>query len=254
MDGKKIGQKLRDREFKKWTELKLRGAGVSLFQEVKAHNKWLTPEEGLLNSEFTDLVKLSTNSAPVRGIPGRSRDGGQCRRCSNSSNETQTQTETLHHVLQYCPFGRLARINRHNQIRTILAKELRRQPFEVHEEVAGLADNGYVRRIDIIAIDRKTEKAVIIDPTVRFKTGLDHPKEVHEEKKRIYEPTIGYYKEKYQVEDIEVVGLLIGARGTITAFFRDFCKRFNIPESCMKTIAQAAVRGSINILRSHLYL
>ncbi|KAJ4434267.1 hypothetical protein ANN_22819 [Periplaneta americana] len=52
----------------------------------------------------------------------------------------------------------------------------------------GLATQGSVRRIDIIAI--KNNSAYILDPTIRFETHADQPHEVDSENKRIYEPTI----------------------------------------------------------------
>ena len=90
--------------------------------------------------------------------------------------------------------------------------------FAVHEEVQGLATQGSIRRIDIIAIRNNT--AYILDPTIHTETRAEHPHEVDVEKKVIYEPTILYYKEKCHLSKIEVVGLTVGARGTIDIPFR----------------------------------
>ncbi|KAL1450765.1 hypothetical protein WDU94_003090 [Cyamophila willieti] len=95
----------------------------------------------------------------LRAIPGRSQDGTHCRRCPPPI-ETKP-TETLGHVLGSCPFGHLARLNRHNTIRSIIATELKKQ-YEVYEEVPSIASDGSSRRIDIIAIDRKNKKGVIV--------------------------------------------------------------------------------------------
>ncbi|KAJ4433846.1 hypothetical protein ANN_16158 [Periplaneta americana] len=40
-----------------------------------------------------------------------------------------------------------------------------------------------------------------------------------------------YFKAKYQLEDIEVIGLLIGARGVIPKFFERFRKTFELPQT-----------------------
>ncbi|KAJ4446516.1 hypothetical protein ANN_13212 [Periplaneta americana] len=82
--------------------------------------------------------------------------------------------------------------------------------FTDHQEVQGLATQGSVRRIDIIAI--KNNSAYILDPTIRFETHADQPYEVDSEKKRIYEPTIPFYKDKYSLSRIDVIGLMVGAR------------------------------------------
>uniref|UniRef100_A0A8D8XC72 Uncharacterized protein n=1 Tax=Cacopsylla melanoneura TaxID=428564 RepID=A0A8D8XC72_9HEMI len=79
------------------------------------------------------------------------------------------------------------------------------------------------------------------------------PHDVNEEKRNIYIPTVPYYKEKYGLNEIEVVGLLIGARGTITSFVKNFAVQYNISEAALKNISQSVVRSSILILRTHIY-
>ncbi|KAJ4440134.1 hypothetical protein ANN_08272 [Periplaneta americana] len=86
---------------------------------------------------------------------------------------------------------------RHHAVRSMLAEALKEVGFTVHQEVQGLATQGSVRRIDIIAI--KNNSAYILDPTIRFETHADQPHEVDSEKKRIYEPTIPFYKNKYSL-------------------------------------------------------
>ncbi|KAJ4439649.1 hypothetical protein ANN_07777 [Periplaneta americana] len=55
----------------------------------------------------------------------------------------------------------------------------------------------------------------ILDPTIRFETHADQPHEVDSEKKWIYEPTIPFYKDKYSLSHIDVIGLMVGARGKV---------------------------------------
>ncbi|KAJ4438377.1 hypothetical protein ANN_14322 [Periplaneta americana] len=97
-----------------------------------------------------------------------------------------------------------------------------RLKYSVYEEVHGTADDGNNRRIDIIAISEFLSQGMIIDPTIRFETYKGQPEEVHEEKRAIFVPTIAYYKDKYQLHDISVTGLMFGARGTIPNFFYQF--------------------------------
>ncbi|KAJ4435116.1 hypothetical protein ANN_23691 [Periplaneta americana] len=57
--------------------------------------------------------------------------------------------------------------------------------------------------------DRRNDRAIIIDPTVRFETAVEQPVAVHEEKKTIYDPTIHYFRHYYHIQEhIEVFGLL----------------------------------------------
>ncbi|KAJ4446111.1 hypothetical protein ANN_12803 [Periplaneta americana] len=101
-----------------------------------------------------------------------------------------------------------------------------------------LAKDGSSRRVEIIAIDRINDKAIIIDPTVRFETAVEQPVAVHEEKKTIYDPTIQYFRDYYHIQgQIEVFGLLFGARGTIPKFSVESFKSFGIPLNILKIIA-----------------
>ena len=98
-----------------------------------------------------------------------------------------------------------------------------------------------------------TNKGWIIDPTIRMESHADQPIEVHNEKCSIYNATISYYKNKYQLKDIVVLGLMVGARGTITSQFVQFCRQFNLDKNFIKEIAISTLRDSITILKNHLY-
>ena len=124
--------------------------------------------------------------------------------------------------------------------------------YIVYEEVHGLTLDGSNRRIDMLAIPLGSYTRYIIDPKIRTESYGNQPAEVHIEKCRIYEPTIPYYLEKYKLTDIEVIGLMVGARGTIPRLFVNFCRRFNINKTSIYNIALAAIKGSIKILRNHL--
>lgn len=83
--------------------------------------------------------------------------------------------------------------------------------------------------------------------------SVDQPHEVDAEKKLHYEPCIPYFQQKYALGNIQVIGLLVGARGTITQFFEDFRKRFNIPKAVVQDIVIATIRGSCQIYQHHVY-
>ncbi|KAJ4429520.1 hypothetical protein ANN_21689 [Periplaneta americana] len=129
------------------------------------------------------------------------------------------------------------------------AYKILRNKLEVH----GLSVTGSTRRIDIIAFKESTRSGFIIDSTVRFETDEGLPAEVDNEKKNIYDPTIPYYLQKYQMKELEVIGLLVGARGTATLFMKDVLKRLGIPTSIIPIVTLAALKGSIALLKNHLY-
>ena len=86
-----------------------------------------------------------------------------------------------------------------------------------------------------------------------METGEEQPLQVHNEKCLIYDPTIPYYLDKYHLTSIKVIGLLIGARGTIPRQLVDFSKQFHLSNAFLKDLAITAVRGSLKILEKHLY-
>ena len=58
-------------------------------------------------------------------------------------------------------------------------------------------------------------------------------------------------QKKYSIKKIEVIGLMIGARGTIPLRLQEFCSRFNLPKSLIEDIAVATVKYSVQVLHHH---
>jgi hypothetical protein len=251
MSTKALRNKLQEIEYEKWCELPYKGKGVVLFQDCQKINKRLTKGQGLTETEFKYYLKMINDVASVRSLHGRSKDGHQCRHCSDTENYV---SETLAHVLGQCPFSDLLRNTRHHSIRKIIADEFRKQnKYEVFEEVTATAVNGSTRRCDIIVIDRTKNKGIIIDPTVRFENKKTQPEEVHVEKTNIYSSTIPYYEEKYGIEEFKIYGLMVGSRGTIPLFLQDFWNIFKLDSKTLDIIALTAIKYSVKILKNHLY-
>ncbi|KAJ4449022.1 hypothetical protein ANN_00416, partial [Periplaneta americana] len=241
----KIRNLLRSREFDIWCRHPQKGKGVVLFKQYPGANKWICKHKGLSNSEWRDGIKMVGNVAVVCAVPGRSQDN-RCRHCHN-------EVETLAHVLGSCPHGEALRNARHHQVRSIIATALKHADYNTFEEVHGLSVTGSTWCIDIIAFKESTRSGYIIDPTMHFETDEEQPAEVDNEKKNIYNPTIPYYLNKYQLKELEVIGLLVGARGTATLFMKDVFKRLGIPTSIIPIVTLAALKGSIALLKNHLY-
>jgi Reverse transcriptase (RNA-dependent DNA polymerase) len=236
---------LQNREYENWCALPNKGKGVCLFEQCPKINQMIYNKRGLSLSEWTNGLKMIGSVAPVRVVPGRSQDGSRCRHCS--------EFETLAHVLGSCDHGNLLITSRHHRIRSLIADALRKKKFIVHEEVHCVADNGSNRRVDILVFDSVTLNGYIIDPTVRLETDKDQPVNVHLEKTNIYTPCIPYLLHRYQLASLEVIGLLVGARGTITTFFDDFRRKFGLPSQVLEDVALVALKGSSQILHNHLY-
>lgn len=191
--GKKIRETLRKKSFQDWCQLPHKGRGVSVYEDYPQANSWVSSKKNLSSSEYVNALKMSCNLSAVRSIPGRSFSTTRCR------HPGCNETETLGHVLGFCRKGELLRNNRHHRVRSALATCLRQQGWEVHEEVHALSDNGSNRRADIIAIDRKIMKGVILDPTIRIERDSLQALEVDKEKKSIYEPCIPFLSIHYNI-------------------------------------------------------
>lgn len=183
---------------------------------------------------------------PVRTNPGYSQGNSRCRHCD--------EFETLGHILGKCPKGELLRNNRHHTFRSLIACSLRDKRWNVDEEIYCVDVNGTSRRADIFAYNRTTGKGFIIDPTVRMEGDIDQFAMVDREKRKSTNHVcIPYFQSKYNVSDIEVIGLYIGARGTISKDFVNFLKRFKIPLSVIETIVSSVLKISSIICNQHLF-
>lgn len=242
-----IRGELRMRAYEDWKKLKCKGKGVELFEACPKVNRKLYNKYGLTTSEWTTYMKLIGSVTAVRVNHGRNTGTNRCR------IESCNEIETIAHVLGFCRQGELLRHNRHNRMVRILANALREKKWQVLEEFQCLSSNGSIRRVDIIAYDEQSRNGYIIDPTVRYENDVNQETEVNEEKKRIYEPCVADIQAKVKLKNIEVIGLFIGARGTITTHLKDFCTKFKIPNSIVEEIAIEAVRGSCRIYNNHIY-
>ncbi|KAJ4442000.1 hypothetical protein ANN_11864 [Periplaneta americana] len=174
-------------------------------------NSWVSNRKGLFSSEWTNALKMSSNISAVRAIPGRTVSTTRCRHPDCS------ELETLGHVLGQCPKGELLINARHHRVRHALAISLKTLNWEIHEEVHCVSSDGSFRRADIIAINGRLKRALVLDPTIRFERNLNQATEVDTEKKSIYEPCLPYLSQKYNVplKQWSVIGLLFGSRGKI---------------------------------------
>ncbi|KAJ4441349.1 hypothetical protein ANN_11204 [Periplaneta americana] len=109
--------------------------------------------------------------------------------------------------------GELLRNNRHHRARTAIANLLRNRGWEVHEIHCVSEDDSH-RRVDIIAIDRRTQKAMVLDPTIYFERDTNQALQINDDKRAKYVPCLPYFSEKYGISlyNWDVTGLLFGAR------------------------------------------
>ena len=247
--GRWLRKKLQLASYEAWCKLPHKGKGVEIYGDCPKTNKWVSNRTNHSCSEWTNALKLSCNISAVRSVPGRNQQTIRCRQpgCED--------IETLGHVLGYCAKGELLRNNRHHRVRSSIATALRKAKWEVYEEVHCISEDGSNRRADIVAINRKTERGLILDPTVRMEQNVQQAIQVSEEKETIYRPCIPHFSESYNipVHAWEVKGLLFGARGSCYKYTNNYLKSIGVPEHDIARICIQILKDSIQILNVHLY-
>ena len=155
------------------------------------------------------------------------------------------------------PFGSRRRDDRHNkvkhQVRGLLEQTKR---FDCFDEVTCVDGEGRNRRVDILAFEKGTNKAFIIDPTIRFETNRDMDAEIQTEKSSIYDsciPNLITSYPQYGERDYEVIGLWFGARGTISTGVLNFFSHFGLDHKLLPSICESILSDSIGILHHHIY-
>ncbi|WP_165480171.1 hypothetical protein [Clostridioides difficile] len=186
----------------------------------------------LSSSEWTAAIKLNANYANLRGVPTtgikKLNQNNLCRRCKAPRKES----ETIKHVLGSCDFGQALRIKRHHYVKLRLASILEKKGYVCFDEAYSRDGDSRSRYIDIVAFDPKSDRAYLIDPTVRYESNSDVAEEVRKEKAAIYDSCGSYlgakYESKFGKRRFEVIGLWFGARGTISRQLVDVFERFDL--------------------------
>lgn len=240
--------------YEEWKIKPFQGIGVSHFSEYTPSNSFIFDKKILSGSEWTQAIKMNINYANLAGVPGVNSGSNMpnllCRHCGK-------EREILSHVLGSCPHNNTMVIARHNKIKNKISEELNKKGYDCFEEVHAIDNHGSHRFCDIIAFERNTNKAFIIDPTIRFeKNDALQGDDIHREKCEIYNGCIPYLKEKYLESygerDFQVLGLWFGSRGTISknVFFFD---KFHLPKNLLKILSQTIICDSVKIVNFHIY-
>ena len=248
-NGNKLREILRARSFQLWCQLPHKGKGVVIYGECPKANSWMTSKKNLSTSEYINAIKMSTNLSAVRSVPGRTFNTTRCRHLDCN------ETETLGHVLGFCRKTELLRNNRHHRARSAIATFLKQRGWEVHEEVHCISIDDSTRRADIIAINRKNNNGLILDPTIRFERDIMQAQQVDVEKKAIYEPCKPFFSNKYDIHASKwtVRVILLGARGSLAKYSHTIFKDLGFYFYDIQNILIQILKDSLQILHYHLY-
>ena len=252
---RKLRLQLRNLAFERWSNQMYQGSGVKHFKTYPKANRFLIKRSKLSSSEWVAALKLNINYANLAGVPGvntehRSAPSIRCRRCAGN------ETETIQHVLGACEFGENRRTERHHVIKRRLQSLLQAKGFICIDEASCIDKYGSCRRIDILAFEPNSDRAYLIDPTVRYETNEDMDLIVQNEKAQIYRGCIQDLNRRYHQygkREYEVIGLWWGARGTISSGVIQFFDRFKLDKKLLPELAENILISSIRMLHHHIY-
>ncbi|PSN46979.1 hypothetical protein C0J52_11133 [Blattella germanica] len=114
--------------------------------------------------EWTAAIKLNTNYANLRGVPGASSELTLCRQCGK-------EKETPFHVIGSCSYYGLLINSRHHNTKHQLRQLLEKKGYHCYEEVFAVDCEGSRRFSDIFAFRDDDPRALIVDPTIRYETN-----------------------------------------------------------------------------------
>lgn len=251
---RKLRTALREKAFENWCSLDYQGIGVKHFRTCPKANRFTSDKNTLSTSEWVGAIKLSTNYANLVGVPGVN-EQSQDRRCRRCRSETQSR-EIPSHVLGFCKFGDKRRNDRHHRIKHQIRQLMRNKGFHCEDEVSCVDGEGRNRRIDILAFEPHTDRAFIIDPTIRYETNRDMDGEVQAEKHGIYASCIPDIAKKYEHfgrRVFEVIGLWFGARGTVSTGVLNFFDRFSLPKNILPEMTETILADSVRMINHHIY-
>jgi hypothetical protein len=243
---------LRKKAFDDWTKMPGHGKGVQHFATFPKANHFMVNKNSLTDSEWTEAIKLNIGYANLKCVYGSRCYNSQtnlCRRCAK-------EPETLPHVLGSCDWNSKRRTARHHALKHSIAEMMTQKGFDCFDEVFCLDGDHSRRFADIVAFEKNTNKAYVIDPTVRYETNEDVGALADAEKKKIYDSCVPDIKLRYHQfgdREFEVIGLWFGARGAVSKEIIQFFERFKLDKKCLPELAENVLADSIQIVRSHIY-
>lgn len=230
---------------------KYQGSAAIHFKTCPAINDFICNKNSLPSSEWTAAIKLNSNYANLNGAPGFQNTSTHCRKCNK-------ETESIAHVTGCCSLNSQLITARHHNSKNQIAQLLTDKEFECFQEVYAVDTDGRSRFCDIVAFQPKSNKAFILDPTIRYEVNdIEQDKMICKEKADIYEKCIPFLNEKYAtkfgIREWTVHGLWFGSRGTVGDSVMNFFRDFKLPLSALKEISEEILVRTIHIIHQHIY-
>lgn len=232
---------------KKWWAKRLHdsfdGNGLEESKKVPSQHAWVTEGNKFVSGrDYLNMTRLRINALPVRSRTSRGR------LTDRSCRAGCRDTETLPHVLQFCPRTSDARIKRHNACITRVSQVLKTKGYRLINEPLFKRTQGNLKP-DLLAMKDKT--AVVLDATVvgvQRKLRMAHMDKV--EKYKVLESMI---KEKYDVDSVTFTSITLNWKGVWSKDSAEDLIRLGIlRKSELKVISTRVLIGGLNIFSTFM--
>jgi hypothetical protein len=158
------------------------------------------------------------------------------------SRRCRAQPETLGHILGLCQYTKSLRIKRDDEVKLILADNVR-SSNEVFVEPT-LKVGGNLLKPDLV--DKNEELILVVDVTVHYE-NKDYLSKAEKEKVDKNLPCLKHLKEKFNISRGEVLPVVLSTRGAITPNTENNLKLMGISKREIKTILMNILRSSIEM-------
>ncbi|KGL81735.1 hypothetical protein N309_13020, partial [Tinamus guttatus] len=160
------------------------------------------------------------------------------------------ELETCAHIIGYCPAVQEARIKRHNILCSLLAKEAQGLGWVVYLEPHLRDKSKELFKPDLVLV--KGIRAIVVDVTVRYESGLSTLNDAAAEKVGKYKHPVEEVRALTSVSEVEFVGFPLGARGKWYNGNEKLLTDLGLSPSCLRRIArilsQRALLSSVDII------
>lgn len=193
-------------------------------------------------------LKILSGTLPTNLNRTRGRRNPEEKRCRNCPAKAETDI----HVLQSCPFNRAIVSKRHNAVCDKIAKELKRAHSDdtVQREKTWLV--GTVAYRPDISVCRG-KKVTLVEVTIPYEISQEHLNQREREKEEKYRILANTIKaEDGRFDEVSVIGVAIGAAGTVTRQTHEKLKFLGIA-SHSKALQMITLHYSSVIWRNHVY-
>ena len=180
------------------------------FHSVAKHpssSEWIGNGKYMSFADYRFAIKGRLNQLPVRTVLKRTkqlRGSIHCRRCGS-------QPETLAHAINHCR-GYMGLIrSRHGEILKRIKKAIPKELGEIYleQEIPGDPEKN---RPDLVVINRKTDKAIIVDVTIPFEGEENSLQSARVTKETKYSRLKTWLQSQYK--EVEVAAFVVGALGS----------------------------------------